>query len=333
MSARPAYDLLVLGELNPDVVVSCGPADLRFGQAEQLIDAASLTLGSSGAITAAAAAAQGLRVAFCGVVGDDPLGALTVDLLAALGVDTAGVVVRAGMSTGMTVVLSAADGDRALLTYPGTMGELGTADLLDAPSARHLHTSSFYLQTALQADLPAMFARARAAGATTSLDPGWDPKQGWSSISPALAAVDYLLPNTAEVEAIAGESTPLAAARVLQQRGPAVAVKQGGDGALLVTSGGAYELRTAPVVPVDTTGAGDNFNAGFIAGLLEGGDARTALARAVASGTVAVGGWGGTGLLADRETAVRAAALLTVHPLQDNWGTRASAGRTEQGAS
>jgi ribokinase len=328
MSARPAYDLLVLGELNPDIVVSCGPGELRFGQAEQLVDAASLTLGSSGAITAAAAAAQGLRVAFCGAVGDDPLGALTVELLVAQGVDTSGVVVRAGMSTGMTVVLSATDGDRALLTYPGTMGELRAADLRDAPAARHLHTSSFYLQTALQSDLPGLFAQTRARGGTTSLDPGWDPAREWSSIGPAVAAVDYLLPNSSEAEAIAGEATTLAAARILHQRGPVVAVKQGGDGALMVTRDGAYELRTAPVVPVDTTGAGDSFNAGFIAGLLDGGDLRTALARAVASGTVAVGGWGGTGLLADRDTALRAAALLRVQQLQDD-----RAGRTERGAS
>ena len=332
MPARPAYDLLVLGELNPDVVVACGPGDLQFGQAEQLVDAASLTLGSSGAITASAAAAQGLRVAFCGVVGDDAVGSLTVDLLAAQGVDTSRVVVRDGRRTGMTVVLSAPGGDRALLTFPGTMSELSGADLHDLPAARHLHTSSFYLQTSLQPALPALYAQARASGTTTSLDPGWDPAQRWLTIRDALGSVDYFLPNTAECSAIAGTTDPVAAARLLASYGPSVAVKRGGDGAVLITSAGEFEVRTTPVVPVDTTGAGDSFNAGFVAGLLDDGDPCTALTRAVAAGTVAVGGWGGTGLLADRDTAVRAASDLTVQRLQDNWTTRGSAGSFEQGA-
>lgn len=332
MSSRPAYDLLVLGELNPDVVVASGPGDLRFGQVEQLVDAASLTLGSSGAITASAAAAQGLRVAFIGVVGDDPAGALARDLLAAQGVDVSRVLVRTGLRTGMTVVLSAGDGDRALLTFPGTMGELSAADLGDAPVARHVHVSSFYLQTALQPGLPAVYAQATARGATTSLDPGWDPAQRWTAIAPALAAVDYLLPNTAECTAIAGAPDALAAARILAARGPSVAVKQGGDGALLVSGAQAWELRSQPVVPVDTTGAGDSFNAGFIAGLLDDGDPRAALARAVASGTVAVGGWGGTGLLADRAAAVRGAAMLSVQRLQGNGTTPTRVGSVERGA-
>ena len=80
-------DLLVLAELNPDVLVAAGDIDVRFGQVEQLVDKAAITLGSSGAITAAAAAAQGLRVAVCAVVGNDHVGSWTTDLLAAQGVD------------------------------------------------------------------------------------------------------------------------------------------------------------------------------------------------------------------------------------------------------
>src|SRR5258708_16528342 len=75
-------DLLVLGELNPDVLVSAGEVDVRFGQVEQLVDNATITLGSSGAITAAAVAAQGLPVPVCAVVGGDPTGAWTNPLLA-----------------------------------------------------------------------------------------------------------------------------------------------------------------------------------------------------------------------------------------------------------
>ena len=75
-------DLLVLAELNPDVLVAAGDVDVRFGQVEQLVENATITLGSSGAITAVAAAAQGLRVAICAVVGDDQVGAWTTDMVA-----------------------------------------------------------------------------------------------------------------------------------------------------------------------------------------------------------------------------------------------------------
>ena len=320
MPARHTYDLLVLAELNPDVVVACAEQDVRFGQVEQLVDKATITLGSSGALTAAAAAAQGLRVALVATVGDDAVGAMTVDLLAAQGVDVSGVVVRTGERTGLTVVLTAPGGDRAILTFPGTMSELRASDLTGLDSARHVHVSSFYLQKALQPALPEVFSQCRAAGTSTSLDPGWDPAQHWSQVSAALGAVDFLLPNAAECLAIArsidtaGEAADavLAGARVLQRLGPSVVVKQGGDGGLLVAAGEAHELRTAAVVPVDTTGAGDSFNAGFIAAILDGEPPQAALARAVATGTVSVGGWGGTGRLASREEAVAGAALLHV---------------------
>ena len=122
-----ANDVVVLAELNPDVVVTCSEPP-RFGQAEQLVDRADITLGSVGAITAAALAAQGVRVGLCAVVGDDRLGELATELVADLGVDVSAVIRRATHAPpAMTVVLSRPDGDRALLTFAGTMAEL-TAD-------------------------------------------------------------------------------------------------------------------------------------------------------------------------------------------------------------
>jgi ribokinase len=311
------YDLLVLAELNPDVVVAC-TQPVRFGQVEQLVDRAAITLGSSGAITAAAAAALGLRVGVCAVVGDDDLADVTVNLLAKTGVDIAGVVRRRGMRTGMTVVLTRPDGDRALLTFPGTMGELSAADIADVTAARHVHVSSFYLQTALQEDLPGLFAAARAHGATTSIDPGWDPAEQWAAIVPTLPAVDVLLPNAAECSRIAavvdevGSNTDrvLEAAQALRAHGPTVAVKLGAEGAAVVSEDGVVRVAARPVVPIDTTGAGDNFDAGFLSAHLSGASVGHALARGVACGTFSVAGWGGTGALASAHQADALAAEL-----------------------
>ena len=309
----PGCDLLVLGELNPDVVVSCA-GDVAFGQVEQLVDRAGIALGSSGAITAASAAAQGLAVAFCGVVGTDVLGDLTVDLLAAHGVDVSGVVRRADLPTGVTTVLTRPDGDRALLTFLGTMAELRARDVdrHQLAGARHVHVSSVFLQRGLQPDLRSLLHDARSGGATTSLDPGWDPDDRWTAAREVLGELDYLLPNAAECLGIAGiDASVIDAASAVAARGPAVAVKLGADGAAVVGPDGVHRIAIEAVAPVDTTGAGDNFNAGFLAARLEGASFAEALARAVASGSISVGGWGGTGRLATRAEALAAATQLT----------------------
>ncbi len=293
--------------------MSCG-GEVRFGQVEQLVDRAGITLGSSGAITAAAAAAQGLDVAFCGVVGADVLGELTVDLLAAHGVDVSAVVRRPELATGITTVLSRPDGDRALLTFLGTMAELHAEDVPTTrlASARHVHVSSVFLQRALQPGLARLLHEARAAGATTSLDPGWDPAQDWSAARSVLGELDYLLPNEAECRGIAGvDASAIDAARAIAAHGTAVAVKLGAHGAAVVSPDGIHTIDIEPAAPVDTTGAGDNFNAGFLAARLDGASFADALARAVASGSISVGGWGGTGRLATRSEALDAAAQLT----------------------
>ena len=333
-------DLLVLGELNPDVLVSAGGTDIRFGQVEQLVDNATITLGSSGAITAAAAAAQGLRVAVCAVVGDDPIGAWTTDLLAGYGVDVAGVVRRAGHQTGLSVVLTRPDGDRAILTYSGTMGELSRADVPAdwLRAARHVHASSFFLQRGLQADLPALLEEARIAGATTSLDPGWAPRGEWADAGPVLSQTDYLLPNAAECWHLAAalngrsargdhqyhpndEVSAVHGAKALHRLGPVVAVKLGAAGALAVGPDMLVRVRGRSVTPVDSTGAGDCFDAGFIAGLLDGSAVTESLKRAVSTGAIAVTGWGGSGRLPTREQAIDAAAQLSAeypsHPSGD----------------
>jgi ribokinase len=325
-------DLLVLAELNPDVLVSADDAEVRFGQVEQLVDRAAITLGSSGAITASAAAAQGLRVAVCAVVGDDPVGTWTTELLAAQNVDVAAVARRAGRQTGLSVVISRSDGDRAILTYSGTMAELSAADVPAdlVRAARHVHASSFFLQRGLQNDLPTLLSQARTAGATTSLDPGWAPLDEWAEVRAVLPEVDYLLPNAAECVQIAlalhgksagadelkDEATVRRAAEGLHRLGPKVAVKMGAAGGLVVGDDLAVRVQGKDVAVVDTTGAGDSFDAGFIAGLLDGSTVTGSLKRAVSSGSIAVTGWGGTGRLATREEAMSGAAQLdAVHLL------------------
>jgi sugar/nucleoside kinase (ribokinase family) len=258
------FDLLVLAELNPDVVVTTDGGEIRFGQVETQVADARITLGSSGAITASAAASLGLRVSLRAVVGTDVAGTIAMTMLRDRGVDVEGVVTRPDVATGMTVVLTRPDGDRALLTAVGAMRAL-TADQVSDDAlreARHLHVSSVFLQEGLLAGLAGLLRSARRRGLSTSLDPGWDPAERWTLPDGVLEQVDHLLPNEAEACALARALTGdqpadvTAAAETLHRRGPTVVVKSGSNGAF-VTGPARVRVLTDGGPVVDTTGAGD----------------------------------------------------------------------------
>ncbi|MDX6364126.1 MAG: hypothetical protein QOC85_3136 [Streptomyces sp.] len=296
-SPDSSFDLLVIGDVNPDVVVGPVPRPLAFGQREQLVEHAGLVLGGSAAIMACGAARLGLRVAFAGRVGADPAGAFVREALAARGVDVGFLVTDSQLATPLTVVLTGEDGDRAILTAPGCLAATHAQDvpreLLAA--TRHVHAASFFLMPRLAAALSEVFARARAAGATTSLDTNDDPAGRWDRdlLDPVLKVTDFLLPNAAEARALAGEPHLACAAASLAGRGPLVVVKDGGNGALACDGERTLHTPAVPVEPVDTVGAGDSFDAGFVAATLRGLDLRSSLAFAAACGSLSTRGHGG----------------------------------------
>jgi ribokinase len=295
-------DVLVVGDANPDLILR-GDVIPRFGQSEQLLDRADLTLGGSGAITAAGLARLGLSCTLVAAVGDDPFGELTRQQLTAAGVDTSQLRSDGKQPTGLSVLLSH-DDSRTTLTLAGAIGLLEAGDVGDGLLARcrHVHASSFYLQPRLAAGLADVFGRARAAGASTSLDTNLDPAGEWAGLEDVLSVTDFLLPNRAEVLGIAGRfgfgafEDVVDAARVIAARGPLVVVKDGERGALAVPPGGGAVVRQAgyPVEAVDAVGAGDSFNAGYLAGYLRGLPTDDCLALACKAGAMSTLGIGGT---------------------------------------
>jgi sugar/nucleoside kinase (ribokinase family) len=309
-AADKPFDLLVLGDCNPDLILSGDQLEPRFGQIERIITDAELTIGGSGSIMAAGAARLGLRTAQIGVVGGDLFGRYMTEALQRRGVDTSGIRVDPASKTGISVILDRG-GDRAILTYPGTIAALGP-DSVSRDSltlARHIHVSSFFLQGALAPALPELLRQATKAGASTSVDPNWDPCERWDGgLKALLAHLDVFLPNREEVMRIADRPDPASAARELAGHGPLVAVKLGRDGALAVTP--ERELvEAAPVPgidPIDTVGAGDSFDAGVLAGLLEGWSTDRALALGCACGALSTRARGGTAAQPTREEALAA---------------------------
>ena len=305
----PAFDLLVIGDVNPDVVVHGAPAALAYGQAEQLAEAGALSVGGSAGIMACAAARLGLRTALAGVVGDDPGGRFMIAELTRRGVDVGAVAIREDLATGLTVALARGD-DRAIVTYPGCIAalEAGMIDPALVGAARHVHTSSFFLQPRLAPGLRGLFEAARSAGATTSLDLNWDPAEKWDGgLADVLPAVDVLFVNAAEAAAVSGAADPAVAATVLAARGPLPVVKLGAGGALAHDGCRLVHVSAPAVTVVDTVGAGDTCDAGFICARLQGWDVSRCLALGVACGSLSArrpGGVAGQPTLAEALTVI-----------------------------
>jgi sugar/nucleoside kinase (ribokinase family) len=291
----PAFDLVVLGDANPDLVVSGGDVVPAFGQAERLVDDAHLTVGGSGGILACGASRLGLKVAFCGVIGDDLFGRFICDAFAERRIDTRGLATDRQRPTGLTLVLSAPT-DRAMLTRVGTVDAL-RVDLLDQDvlaDARHVHVSSYFLQRELAPDLPELFERLHERGVTTSVDPNWDPGERWNGgLLELLSRTDVFLPNTIEATRVARISDLDEALRRLAARAEIVVVKDGERGARAIGRGEQVSARGVSVRVVDTTGAGDSFDAGFLAAWLAGLPLARALAMANTCGALSTRELGG----------------------------------------
>jgi ribokinase len=287
-------DVLVIGDANPDLLLT-GDAVPEFGQAETLVDGADLVLGGSAAIVACGLARLGVATALAATIGDDLYGGFVRDALVERGVDVRWLRTDPSLATGLSVVLSV--GDRAILTYPGTIATTGP-EVLDEDllaDVRHVHSASYFLQPRLAPHLPHVLALARGGGATTSVDTNFDPARAWLGVRPLLEQTDVLMPNATELLALTGRRDVEEAAGVALDLGCRVALKDGAAGGVLWETRDAVHRVPAPATtPVDTTGAGDSFDAGFVSAMLDGLPGEECLARAVHCGSLSTRAIGGT---------------------------------------
>jgi sugar/nucleoside kinase (ribokinase family) len=299
-----SFDILVAGEINPDLILF-GDVAPAFGQVEKLVDSAALTIGSSSAIFACGAARLGLKVVFIGMCADDAFGRFMLEAMRQRDVDVHQVIQVPGGDTGLSVILNRGN-DRAILTHAGLIAALPAEAVSDdlLRQARHLHVASYFLQTALQPGLPGLFQRARDLGLTTSLDTNWDPAETWIGLADLLPHTSVFLPNAAEAVSLTRAADVESAAHLLAARVACAAIKMGAQGGLACRSVGAAPGRAAhaeiirspsiPVHVVDTVGAGDSFDAGFLYGYLKGWELEQALRLACACGALSTQQAGGT---------------------------------------
>ena len=289
------FDFSVVGELNLDLVLYGLPTDFELDR-EHLASDLRITLGSSSAIFAHNLALLGNRIGFHSATGDDPLGEMCLKRLAESGTDISAVKRFAGKKTGLTVILPQAV-KRYILTYPGVMAEMRFEDLdLERIfSATHLHISSFFLQRALRPKIGELFRLAKQAKLTTSLDTNDDPEGRWDlDLASVLKSVDVLMPNEDEACRLARCEDPDAALAILADYVPLVVMKRGEKGAVARRG---KEMATAPPVhtePIDTIGAGDSFDAGFLHSFIRAGSLESCLRLGNLAGALSTTRQGGT---------------------------------------
>jgi len=291
-----AKRVLVVGEINVDLLLQGHQAFPTPGR-EVLADDFTMALGSASAICAMGLARLGTPVRFAGVVGADVWGEYCLGVMRAAGIDLAPVRVDPAIKTGVTVSITSPS-DRALVTYPGSTAALSSSDIDDRvfDGIDHLHVSSYFLQSRLRAGCRDLFRRAGRRGLTRSLDPGFDPHETWGpELAETLREVDVFLPNEVELAGITGLSDPERALGALENGRTLTVAKLGARGAMTRHLGETIAQSALEVTPIDTTGAGDSFNAGFLHAWLGGRPLDQALALGAACGALSTLGLGGTG--------------------------------------
>ncbi|MEJ5081593.1 carbohydrate kinase family protein [Ochrobactrum sp. MYb379] len=285
--------VLSIGRLYCDLIFTGLEALPQLGR-EVFARDMKIVAGGGAFISAAHFAHIGRSVALVARLGTDSLSqGLTTDLTID-GLDLRFLETSENAGPQLTVA-SVIGNDRAFLSRrAGTAHPSTLEDALAWKNATHLHIAEY----ATLHEIPDLIAKAKAAGLTISLDPSWDETLIYSdNFLKNCVGVDVFLPNSEEAEAITGESDPSKALDILSEHFPLVVLKTGAEGAWLRFDKTSVHLPAEKVDVVDTTGAGDAFNAGFIDLWIEGRCALDCLEAGVRRGSLAVQAAGGASIL------------------------------------
>ncbi|HEY5586383.1 MAG TPA: carbohydrate kinase family protein [Ruminiclostridium sp.] len=267
------YDVITALDICVDFIVQCGNIEPEFGQKEKLIQDYDIEMGGSTCIFACQASKLTLKTAGIGVVGDDTFGRVVMDKFYKSGMNIDKIRTDKNIKTAVGVALCKEDGDRAILTYIGTIDAVHPQDITEEiiSNAKHLHIGSFYLMNKLRGNYIEILQLAKKHNVTVSLDTNWDPEEKWDGgIWDILPYVDIFLPNENEAKAITKKNSIEEAIEVLSKIVPVIALKMGKHGAVAYVEGKTYKGSPIDVKVVDTVGAGDSFDAGFVYGYIKG---------------------------------------------------------------
>lgn len=266
------YDVITVMDTCVDMLFSGKDVVPEFGQKEKLVEDYNLELGGSCCIFACQTAKLGLKTAGIGTVGQDVIGRLVLEKLRESGVLLEHIKIDQMRKTGIGVTLCA-EGDRAILTYIGSIDSADGSDVTDEilKNTRHIHIGSYYLMKKIQPCYRDIVLKAKEYGVSVSLDTNWDPDEKWDGgLWDILPYVDIFLPNENEAMAITKKDNIGDAISELSKIVPVICLKMGKRGAAAYFGGRMISEKPLDVKVVDAVGAGDSFDAGFIYGFLKG---------------------------------------------------------------
>ena len=293
-------------------------SEIPAGQGSVVLDEIRVTVAGTGGGAAVDLAKLGCAVSSFAAIGDDVLGRLLLTQLEAYGIDTTGVVSRPGQVTSSTILPIRPNGERPALHVPGATPSLRAADVDGAAliaADAVLFGGPETTPRLLDSDGLELLSAVHSAGKPIFVDllkPG--TPEAFVLLAPLLPLVDWFMPNDQQLRGLTGVDDLVEAAQLVLARGVgAVAVTVGDQGALLVRPDA--EPTTVPALPttvVDTTGCGDSFNAGMIAGLLSGCSPEDAALLGSACGALVASGLGSDAWIEDLAGVL--ATITASHP-------------------
>ncbi|MBR0464407.1 MAG: carbohydrate kinase family protein [Clostridia bacterium] len=288
------WDVYVYGDVNIDLVVPGVEAlpepgtEVDVGQMETFV-------GGGAALFTLGLAKLGVRTAFQGSVGRDMYGSYIRSLFRSLNIDDGLLQDSAEKKTGISISFTN-EKDRCFLTYRGTNEGLSLSrmDLTQLVKARHVHITGYEGATNHDEYLNVIRRIHEIGDVSVSFDVGWDMTGAWyKGIFDLLPFIDVLFMNETECLHYTRCDDVLTGARLLDQYAKMAVIKLGSKGSLAVRDGQVFRAGSYRVQAVDTTGAGDSFNAGFIYAYLNGYPIDVSLRCANACGALSVTALGG----------------------------------------
>lgn len=283
--------VICIGSVTTDVIVS--PADsIPTPGTLRAVDSVSMHVGGCASNAAVDLAKMGVPVTLSCKVGKDSFGSFVKDTCSAAGVNVDGVVVDDTVSTTVSIACISSAGERSFMYNPGSTSAFVKEDISEKLIDDNdiIFVAGAMLLTKFDGKPCAeLMKEAQAKGKYTIMDTAWDFEDIWlPKIREVLPYLDLFMPSVEEAAKLTGESDPQKIAdRLFEMGAKNVIVKVGKDGALICPAGQERVILPTyrAIKPVDTTGAGDSFCAGFIAGLAQGWDYYRSGAFANAVGT------------------------------------------------
>lgn len=288
------WDVYVYGDINVDLII---PNVSKFpapGQ-EEYTESMETFVGGGAALFTLGLGKLGVNVVFQGNLGDDCYGSFILEELAKRGVNTSLIEVKKEKKTGISISFTN-EKDRAFLTYMGTNEELNLKHVkLDmVKKAGHIHVTGYMGSRNHQQYLTLLREIKEAGDTTISFDVGWDDTGEWyEGIRELFPYIDVLFMNETEAIHYGRCQSAKEAAMDFGKTCPLVVLKLGKKGAIAYEKGNWHEAAGFFVQAVDTTGAGDSFNAGFIYGFVNGKGVRESLLCGNGCGALSVTRLGG----------------------------------------